>query len=168
MTASDAPTQSAVYKLARQAAIFGGLLLMVAMLTTVASILASGLFGKPILGDTEIVESLVGVAVAAFLPWCQVRGANVIVDFFTMRLSPRTTSALDALAYLVFAVVAAVLTWRLIDGAFTQYERERVSMFLKIPVWWGYSLASLSCVLWVLVCLRTAWDRGRFALIRYG
>ena len=36
MTAPDHLTDSAVYKLARQAAIFGGLLLMVAMLTTVA------------------------------------------------------------------------------------------------------------------------------------
>ena len=76
MTAPETLTDSAVYRLARQAAIFGGLLLMVAMLTTVASVLTNGLFGKPILGDTEIVESLVGVAVAAFLPWCQVRGAN--------------------------------------------------------------------------------------------
>jgi TRAP-type C4-dicarboxylate transport system permease small subunit len=141
---------------------------MVAMLTTVASVVTNGLFGKPILGDTEIVEALVGVAVAAFLPWCQVRGANVIVDFFTMRLPPRATSALDALAYGVFALVAAVLTWRLIDGAFTQYERERVSMFLKIPVWWGYGLASTACVLWVLVCMRTAWDKARLSLTRHG
>lgn len=160
--------QPLVYRLARQAAIAGGLLLMLAMLTTVASVLTNGLFGKPILGDTEIVEALVGVAVAAFLPWCQVRGANVIVDFFTMRLSPRATGALDALAYVTFAIVAGVLTWRLIDGAVTQYDRERVSMFLKIPVWWGYGLASIACVLWVLVCARTAWDKAKLALGHHG
>lgn len=153
-----------VYRLARRFAIIGGLFLMVAMLTTVASVLSNGLFGKPILGDTEIVEVLVGVAVAACLPWCQVRGANVIVDFFTMRLSVRAVAVLDAIAYLAFAVVAAVLTWRLIDGAFTQYDRERVSMFLRIPMWWGYGLASVACVLWVLVCVRTGVDRARAAV----
>lgn len=161
-------TQPRAYRLARQAAIAGGLLLMVAMITTVASVLSNSLFGKPILGDTEIVEALMGAAVAAFLPWCQVRGANVIVDFFTMRLSPRATSALDSLAYVVFAVVAAVLTWRLVDGTITQFERERVSMFLKIPMWWSYGLASIACVLWVWVCVQTAWDRARFAMTRHG
>jgi len=151
------------FRLARQAAVTGGLLLMVAMITTVASVVSNALFSRPILGDTEIVEALMGAAVAAFLPWCQVRGANVIVDFFTMKLSARVTSAIDAVAYVVFATVAAVLTWRLVDGTITQFERERISMFLKIPIWWSYALATLACVLWVWVCIRTAWDRARFA-----
>ena len=39
----------------------------------------------------------------------------------------------------------------------------RTSMFLKIPQWWGYALASAAALLWMLVCLRTAWDRARAA-----
>jgi TRAP-type C4-dicarboxylate transport system permease small subunit len=148
------------FRLARQAALAGGALLTLAMLTTVASVVSNAVFGKPILGDTEIVEALVGVAVAAFMPWCQVRGANVIVDFFTMRLPARVNDAIDAVAYIVFAVVAAVITWRIIDGAITQYDRERVSMFLKIPYWWSYALASAACLLWVMVCVRTAYDKA--------
>lgn len=140
------------------------MLLVAALLVTVASVGTNLAFGKPILGDTEIVELLMGGAVASFMPWCQVRGANVIVDFFTMKLPRPVTDALDALAYLVFAVIVAVLTWRMIDGAITQYERERVSMFLKIPQWWGYAAASAASVLWVLVCVSTAWDRARGAM----
>lgn len=155
-----------LYRLAEWFAAAGGLALFAALLVTVASVLSNDLVGRPILGDTEIVEMLMGVAVAAFMPWCQVRGANVIVDFFTMKFPKRVNDAIDAFAYLVFAVIVAVLTWRLVEGTLTQYERERVSMFLKLPQWWGYALASASAVLWVLVCLRTAWDRARSAFGR--
>lgn len=149
-----------LYRAAEWFAAAGGLALFAALLVTVASVVSNDLVGRPILGDTEIVEMLMGIAVAAFMPWCQVRGANVIVDFFTMKFPKRVNDAIDAFAYVVFAVIVAVLTWRLVEGTFTQYERERVSMFLKLPQWWGYALASVSAVLWVLVCLRTAWDRA--------
>ena len=155
-----------LYRVAEWFAAAGGLALFAALLVTVASVVSNDLVGRPILGDTEIVEMLMGIAVAAFMPWCQVRGANVIVDFFTMKFPKRVNDAIDAFAYLVFAVIVAVLTWRLVEGTFTQYERERVSMFLKLPQWWGYALASVSAVLWVLVCLRTAWDRARSAFGR--
>jgi len=59
---------------------------------------------------------LCGVAIAAFMPYCQVRGGNVIVDFFTMRLPPRARDALDAFMHLVVALVVAILTWKLIDA----------------------------------------------------
>jgi TRAP-type C4-dicarboxylate transport system permease small subunit len=152
-----------LYRVAEWFAAAGGVALVAALLVTVASVLSNDIFGRPILGDTEIVEMLMGIAVAAFMPWCQVRGANVIVDFFTMKFPKRLNDAIDAFAYIVFAVIVAVLTWRMIDGTITQYERERVSMFLKLPQWWGYALASIAAVLWVLVCLRTAWDRARSA-----
>lgn len=154
-----------LYRLAEWFAAAGGLALFAALLVTVASVVSNDLVGRPILGDTEIVEMLMGIAVAAFMPWCQVRGANVIVDFFTMKFPKRLNDAIDAFAYVVFAVIVAVLTWRLVEGTFTQYERERVSMFLKLPQWWGYALASASALLWVLVCLRTAWDRARSAFV---
>jgi TRAP-type C4-dicarboxylate transport system permease small subunit len=168
VTATAAARRPFLYRAAEACAAAGGGALLLALLVTVVSVVSNDLFGKPILGDTEIVELLMGVAVAAFMPWCQVRGANVIVDFFTMRFPARVNSAIDAFAYVLFAVIVAVLTWRMIDGTVTQYERERVSMFLKIPQWWGYALASAACVLWVLVCLRTAWDRARSAFTRRG
>ena len=70
----------------------------------------SSLFGKPLLGDTEIVELLIGIAIACFMPYCQMRGANVIVDFFTMKASDRTKAGLDAFMTLVFAM-AIVAVW---------------------------------------------------------
>ena len=126
------------------------------MLVLVATVVGAA-FGRPILGDSEIVELLVGVAVFAFLPYCQLRGANVIVDFFTQPLPKRAQHALDALMGVVFIFVAAILTWRLIDGGLTAFERSRRSMFLQLPDWWGYALGAIAMVVWVGVCVLTTY-----------
>ena len=126
------------------------------MLVLVATVVG-GAFGRPILGDSEIVELLVGMGVFAFLPYCQLRGSNVIVDFFTQPLPVRARHWLDALMGVAFVLVAALLTWRLIEGGLTAYERARRSMFLQLPDWWGYALGGVAMVLWILVCILTTW-----------
>ena len=135
----------------------GGAALLGTMATMVATV-AGAAFGKPVLGDSEIVELLGGIAVFAFLPYCQLRGANIFVDFFTRPLSGRANSWLDAAMNLVFAAVAVVLTWRLLEGGLGAYERSKRSMFLQLPDWWGYALGAASMLLWIAVCLFVAWE----------
>ena len=134
----------------------GGFALAAAMLVLVATVIG-GAFGRPILGDSEIVELLVGIGVFAFLPYCQLRGSNVIVDFFTQPLPSRAKHLLDALMGLVFVLVAAVLTWRLIEGGVQAFERSRRSMFLQLPDWWAYAVGGVAMLLWIAVCVLTAW-----------
>lgn len=138
----------------------GGVFLLAGMATTVASVILAQ-FGRPILGDTEIVEMTTGVAVAFFLPYAQMRGANVIIDFFTQLASQRTRDLLDAAMAVLFALVAAVLTWRLAHGGVDAYTRRRSSMFLELPDWWGYLGATIACLVWVAVCLFTAVEAAR-------
>lgn len=138
-------------RLAERLALLGGGALLAAMLVLVATVVG-GAFGRPLLGDSELVELLVGIAVFAFLPYCQLRGSNVIVDFFSQPLPLRARHALDALMGLVFVFVAVVLTWRLLEGGFTAWERSRRSMFLQLPDWWGYAVGGAAMLLWVAVC----------------
>lgn len=138
-------------RLAERLALLGGGALLAAMLILVATVVG-GAFGHPLLGDSELVELLVGIAVFAFLPYCQLRGSNVIVDFFSQPLPLRARHALDALMGLVFVLVAVVLTWRLLEGGFTAWERSRRSMFLQLPDWWGYAVGGVAMLLWVAVC----------------
>lgn len=138
----------------------GGVLLLAGMATTVASVVQAQ-FGRPILGDTEIVEMTTGVAVACFLPYAQMRGANVIIDFFTQWASQRMRDLLDAAMAVLFALVAMVLTWRLAHGGVDAYTRRRASMFLELPDWWGYLGATIACLVWVAVCLFTAVEAAK-------
>jgi TRAP-type C4-dicarboxylate transport system permease small subunit len=126
------------------------------MLVLVATVIG-GAFGRPILGDSELVELLCGIAVFAFLPYCQLRGANVIVDFFSQPLPPRARHWLDATMGFVFVFVALVLTWRLAEGGVTAWERSRKSMFLQLPDWWGYLVGTIAMLLWVVVCAWTTY-----------
>lgn len=166
MNGADAsPARRLLYGAAEKLAAFGGFALVGVVLVTLVSVIG-GRFGRPLLGDSEIVELLCGIAVASFMPWCQIRGANVIVDFFTMKAPQRVRDFLDAFMYLLFAVIVAVLTERMIEGAWTQYERGRMSMFLQLPQWWGFAIAAAAGVLWVVVCAFTAYERWRAFLKR--
>lgn len=135
----------------------GGVALLGCMATMVITV-AGAAFGKPLLGDSEIIEFLGGIAVFAFLPYTQLRGANVFVDFFTKPLSARWQSWLDAVMNVVFAAVALLLTWRHLEGGLGVFERSKRSMFLQLPDWWGYAVGAVSMVLWIAVCLFVAWE----------
>jgi TRAP-type C4-dicarboxylate transport system permease small subunit len=137
--------------------LIGGFALLGTVLTMMATVVGAA-FGTPVLGDSEIVELLGGIAVFAFLPYCHLRGANVFVDFFTKPLPARARAWLDAAMNLIFAAVAIVLTWRLIEGGLAAHERGKRSMFLQLPDAWGYSIGALSMVLWIVVCLYVAWE----------
>jgi TRAP-type C4-dicarboxylate transport system permease small subunit len=130
------------------------MLLLAAMAVLVVTVIG-GAFGKPLLGDSELVEFLCGAAVFAFLPWCQLRGANVLVDFFSQPLPARARAWLDALNGVVFVLVAAVLTWRMAEGGYTAWQRAKVSMFLQVPDWWGYAIAVAAMLLWIAACAYT-------------
>jgi TRAP-type C4-dicarboxylate transport system permease small subunit len=136
-------------RLAVGCAILAGLLLLAAVAVTTASVLR-GAFGRPILGDSEVVEMLLGVAVALCMPLCEMKGAHVVVDFFTQKLPARGIAGLDAVMRAVAALVVAVLAWRLAIGGYNMWDRERDTMFLQLPFWWGYAAAALGMLAWSL------------------
>jgi TRAP-type C4-dicarboxylate transport system permease small subunit len=144
------PLRRALTGAATAAALAGGALLLVAVGVTTASVLRGALLNQPILGDSEIVEMTLGVAVALCLPLCEMKGAHVMVDFFTQKLPPRAIAGLDAAMRAVAALVVAVLAWRLAIGGWAMWDRERETMFLLIPYWWGYAGAAAGMTLWTL------------------
>ena len=145
--------------LARAFAIAGGLILVLVTLLTVASVVGGAVLRQPLLGDSEIVEIGCALAIFAFMPYCHMRGANVIVDFMTVRASRRTQSMLDAIANVLFALIIVVLTWRLAIGGWDAARHADVTMFLRIPIWAGYLGAFVSSLLWIAVCLHVVHER---------
>lgn len=146
----------AVDGLARAFAFGGGAVLVALTGMSVASIIGRALFGRPVPGDFELVQVGCGVAIAAFLPYCQLQRGNIIVDFFTVRASPRVQGALDAFGALVLALVMAVLAWRTAIGMETVRAAGEVSMIVGFPIWIGYAAIVPSLALAALVALSTA------------
>ena len=98
--------------LAKACAVLAGCLLTVITLMTCASLIGRNTTGWTIVGDFELSGSAAGAAIALFLPWCQLRRGNIIVDFFTTRASPATQDALDRFGALLYALAMALMTWR--------------------------------------------------------
>ncbi|MEM0934310.1 MAG: TRAP transporter small permease [Pseudomonadota bacterium] len=153
-----ARARAALDNAAASAALAGGLGLAGIALFTVGAVLADA-FGAPILGDSEVVELVVGISVFAFLPYCQMCDGHIAITIFTDRAPVRVRHTLSVIAAVLTFLVAAVLTWRLIVGGFEVWERERVSMFLQLPLWWGYGAGAIFAVLWALTAGFVALER---------
>ena len=149
--------------LARAFAFGGGALLVAITGMSVVSITGRTLLGRPVPGDFELVQVGCGAAIAAFLPYCQLRRGNIIVDFFTVRASPRVQGSLDALGALLLAAVMAVLAWRTTAGMLAVKAAGEVTMIVGFPVWVGYAAIVPSLALTALAGVATAADAWKVA-----
>lgn len=124
--------------LAKLCAILAGLLLTVITLMTCASLIGRNTTGWTIVGDFELSGAAAGAAIALFLPWCQMRRGNIIVDFFTSRASAATNAALDRLGALMFALALGLLAWRTSIGGLNAWNSQATTMMLGLPEWIVY------------------------------
>lgn len=155
MTAGSAEARLGAWieGLSRAAAMAGGFLLIGVMSMTVVSVIGRYAFNAPIPGDYEITELVCGVAVFAFFPYCHIRNANIVVEFFTAKLSPRRKTMLDSVHNFAFTVVAGLIAWRLFVGGMHKLADGETTLFLDIPIHWGYFPALLGAVLLTAVCV---------------
>lgn len=151
-----AETASRLERLCEAVALIGGALLLATTLITVASVGLRYFFNSPILGDFEIVQVAVAACIAFFLPYCQLKRGNIIVDFFTAGARPRTRRALDALGALLLAAMALLLGVRGMAGGLSMYGTGDTSMLMGIPVWITYALIVPGLLLTGIVAIVTA------------
>lgn len=124
--------------LARACAVLAGVLLTVITLMTCVSLIGRNTTGWTIVGDFELSGSAAGAAIALFMPWCQARRGNIIVDFFTAKASEATNRALDRLGALILAVCMGLLAWRSGIGGVNAWKSGAGSMMLGFPEWIVY------------------------------
>jgi TRAP-type C4-dicarboxylate transport system permease small subunit len=125
---------------ARLFALLGGAVFTALTLLSLYSIVMRNLAGSPIMGDWELVQMGCAIAIAACFPICQLRGAHIIVDFFTQRASRTTSKRLDGIGALVLAAMMALLAWRTAAGAMDAHAHNETSMLMELPTWIGYAL----------------------------
>ena len=126
--------------LAKFCAILAGVLLTAITLMTCASLLGRNLIGVTLVGDFELTGVAAGAAIALFMPWCQVRRGNIIVDFFTARASARSVVLLDRIGALLLGLAMTFLAWRTTLGGISAWANKSGSMMLGFPDWIVYSL----------------------------
>lgn len=150
-----------LFGVCRAFALVGGLVIVGLTLMSLASIVGRAVFTKPLPGDYELVQLGCAIAVSAFLPFCQMRGGHVLVDFFTAHSRRSVRASLDALGALLIALVAAVLAWRLGLGAFSLKAANDQTTILALPTWWTVAAMVPSFALLSAAGVYTAWQHWR-------
>ncbi len=140
-------------KLARLCAILAGLLLIFITLMTCTSVVGRELVGKTIVGDFELSGAAAGAAIALFMPWCQVRRGNIMVDFFTTKASPEAQAAMERTGALLLAVVMALMAWRTSLGGLNAWNNHSGTMMLNFPEWVIYLLMVPPLTLTAIIAL---------------
>ncbi len=125
--------------LAKFCAILAGVLLTAITLMTCASLAGRNTIGLTLAGDFELTGVVAGAAIALFMPWCQARRGNIIVDFFTAKSSAQSIDRLDRFGALLVALMMALLTWRTTLGGLNAYANHSGTMMLGFPEWIVYT-----------------------------
>ncbi len=126
---------NALERLARLCSILGGLLLTALMLMTCYSLIGRNAFDTALIGDFELTGIASGIAIAFFMPICQFKHDNIIVDFFTANRSAAFNHRLDRFGDLLMAVIFSLLSWRCALAAINAKETMGASMLLGFPDW---------------------------------
>ncbi len=122
-------------QLAKICAILAGLLLVFITLMTVISVIGRDTIGKTIVGDFELSGAAAGAAVALFMPWCQFKRGNIMVDFFTSNASAATQDTMERFGALLLAAVMGLMTWRTALGGLNAWDSHSGTMMLNFPEW---------------------------------
>ena len=126
---------SAFERVVQSVALLGGVLLITLSVTVVISVTLRSDFvgGAGVPGDFELVQMATALAAFCFLPWCQLRRGNIFVDTFTLKLPERWPRRIDAGWDMVYALVMALIAWRLAVGARAAFGTGETSMVLLVP-----------------------------------
>lgn len=142
--------------LARVFAVLAGIILVGITLMTVYSVVGRDLFGKALVGDFELTGVMTGAAIAMFLPWCQVRRGNIIVDFFTAKAKESTRVGLDRLGAFLLACMMGLCAWRATLGGLSAWKSNSGTMMLGFPEWIVYCFIVPALALTALIALMQA------------
>ncbi|MCR5855706.1 TRAP transporter small permease subunit [Mesorhizobium sp. J428] len=100
-------------------------LLLIVGIMGAADVVSTNIFMKPIPGMVELSGAILGVIVFLGLAEAQARGANIMIDVSTQKMSPRMLriSTIFSLGLgVIFMVMMAWLTTRLAISAWTYRE----------------------------------------------
>jgi TRAP-type C4-dicarboxylate transport system permease small subunit len=143
-------------QLAKFCAILAGVLLTGITLMTCGSLIGRNTTGVSIVGAFELTGVAAGAAIALFMPLCQVRRGNIIVDFFTAGLRPAVNERFDRFGALLLGGIFALLAWRSTLGGLSSYNSHSETQIMGFPEWIVYSAMVPAFVLAALVALHQA------------
>jgi len=143
-------------RVARLCSILGGLVMTALMLMTCYSLISRNVFDAALIGDFELTGVAAGAAIALFMPLCQLKHENIIVDFFTANRSAAFNFKLDRLGDLLMTVIFALLAWRCTAAAINAIDTMGASMLLGFPDWIVFTSMAIPFAITALIAASQA------------
>ena len=128
--------------IARLLALGGGAILLGISALVTTSVMLRTVTGAGIDGDFEIVQLAAAIAAFCLFPLCLSARGNIVVDTFTTRLPKRACDILDAIWDVLFGLIAAILSWRMVIGAMDQFSNKTTLLVLPVPTWWAVAVCA--------------------------
>ena len=131
--------------------IFGGALLLAIIFLTFMSIFGRVFFSRSLLGYFEIVELMSACIIFSFLPICQIKRGNLILEFFTSNFNETKRKIMDLSCHLILSIVYFFFTLYMFLGAVDMFIYNEETMLMRIPIWIGFIPAIFSFFLLFLI-----------------
>lgn len=139
-------------RLSERLALGGGLIILAVAGLISASVVGRWLFDFPIPGDFDLAQIGTAIAVFTFLPLGQLRGSNMIVDFFTAAAPLKWRMGLDVASRILYLGIVILLVVQMARGVIETASVKTASMVLGVPLAWGMGVAVLA-VFWLGVVI---------------
>ena len=140
-----------INSLSRIMNMFAGVVLAAMMLLTVSDVFLRYFFRRPIIGATEITESMMACIAFFALAWCAAQRSHLKVDLVISIFSPRVQALFDTLTGLAGLIMVVLITWRNFIEAVAIRQLNIVSSLVKIPAFPFYYVIALGCAVLCLV-----------------
>jgi TRAP-type C4-dicarboxylate transport system permease small subunit len=151
--------------------ILAGIGLTMMMLHICADIISKYVLDKPIVATLEIVTWYYMVMIVIFpIGYIQVIKKHLMVELFTLKMSPARLSILEGIVGVLGAVYVAILCYLTFGHAVEQTISGEIqdATYFDMPVWPSRWILPLSTGLMALVCVVQAIRDFRFGLTGRG
>ena len=132
-------------------AVAASIVLGAMMLLTVADVVLRWIFKAPIIGTTEITESMMACIAFFALAWCAAEKSHLKVDLVVDRFPDRVQGVIDTVTTLAGLCLVALYAWRSFLEGMAVQELNLISSLIKIPAYPFYYVIAAGCALLCVV-----------------
>jgi len=131
----------------------GAILIVAAMLLTVADVIGRRFLSHPVPGSYEISAMMLVAVVFSTITYCQLLKGHVSIDILVSRLDQKKQDIINIFVYIIFLIIIGILTWQLYIYAVEAFHKNEVSGTILLPVYPFVFIAAIGCTLLALVVL---------------
>lgn len=119
-------------KLCRSLLLISGLTLAFMLLFTLTDVVMRA-FGKPIVGDYEIISFLGAVVVGFAIPYTTLLKGHVIVDFLIEKLPKNVSEGMQIATRIIGIALFLWVSWNFVDMSLDLIKSKEVTPVFRLP-----------------------------------